>query len=83
MLYVLTLIEETTSRAAAVQQDATKVHLLSLTHIHTHINQHKHKESTKNMLLTQIGVCTYMLLGLSTVWSTNRTEQKASKHPKC
>lgn len=30
------LTVETTSRAAAAQQDVTKVHLLSLTHTHTH-----------------------------------------------
>ncbi len=44
------------------------------THIHAHGDYHKHKETQHTV--THISVCTYMLLGLSTVWSTNRTQLK-------
>lgn len=51
-----------------MQQDVTKVHLLSLTHTQTLTNTKRTPHT-----FSQISLCTYMLLGLSTVWSTNRT----------
>lgn len=67
------LAVETTRRAAAAQQDATKVHLLSLTHTHIHTGTIINTKETPHTV-TQMSVYTYMLLGLSTVWSTNRTQ---------
>lgn len=60
---VLMLVEETASRAADGQQEPTMVHLMLLSHTEQQKQRPPYTHTHKH---------TYML-GLSTVWSTNRT----------
>lgn len=75
----MVLTEGTTSRAAAVQQDATTLHLLPLIHTHKQTNTstkeapdiHKHTHSSNSWISAP--TC---FLGLATAFSTNRAQEK-------